>query len=170
MKVVKLRICLALVLCLSLATAGCGVFDLLTAAGAAGKLFGGSASEVTSNEWQVLSRTAADLAGTPDLALSVTEADAVSSFLETNGIDSFDSMDAIQDLQGLEDLATAFQERAGADYDLSTAEGAQDFFEDYGADLATGLMDTLSSFGVDVGTFAGAQDGAGGDAQDGGAV
>jgi hypothetical protein len=159
MNTAKLRTCLALVLCLSLATAGCGVTDLLTAAGAAGKLFGGSASEVNSNEWQVLSRTAADLAGTPDLALSVTEADAVSSFLETNEINSIDSIESIQNLEGLQDLATAFQERAGDDYDLGTAEGAQSFFEDYGQDLALGLQEALSGFGVDIPSPGGEQGG-----------
>ncbi|MFH1417044.1 MAG: hypothetical protein ABII12_01985 [Planctomycetota bacterium] len=147
MKSAKVALCIVLVGCIGIGTAGCGVFDLISLATTAMKL-NGNASAVSSAEWQLLSRTAADAAGVPGLALSAEEAAALAAFLALNGINDFGDLGNTNGPpEGLADLAAAFQARAGGDYDLSTEEGAQRFFEDYGEELMNGLAQLLADFG-----------------------
>lgn len=159
MRTAKLGLSVALVGSLAVGTAGCGIFDmlnLLNAATAAAKLFGGEANTVTQSEWELLSATAANFAGTPQLALNSTEAGAVAQFLADNNITSLEGIDGTGTPTGLEDLAAAFQDRAtAAGHDLSTAAGAEAFFEDYGQELADGLQSALQGMGVDLPTGGG---------------
>jgi len=155
MKTMKCGLCVVLVMCISVSTAGCGVFDLITAVTAAAKLFGGAASEVTQSEWELLSRTAADLAGDPDLALTSDEAAAVTQFLSENNINDFTAINDTEDLQGLGALATAFQGKADAiagegTYDLTDPDDAEAFFEAYGQELGEGLAEVAADLGFDI--------------------
>ncbi len=81
--------CVLLAGCLVFGAGGCGTFDLLAVLGAMAKINGGEASKVTAAEWQLLSRTAADLAESPELALTASQAEALAYFLSANGIDVF---------------------------------------------------------------------------------
>ncbi len=150
MRSTKVFICVVLAGCIGIGTAGCGVSDLISLATSAMKL-DGSASSVTGAEWELLSSTAANAAGVPALALSTEEAAALAAFLALNNIDDFGNMgnmDAPPD--GLDDLAAAFQARAdatGTTYDLTTEEGVEQFFQDYGEDLMAGLQQLLTDFG-----------------------
>ena len=155
MKATKLGCCVVLVVCVSVGTAGCGIFDLITAGMAAAKLFGGAASDVTAAEWELMTRTAANAVGQPDLALSSTEAAAIAQFLADNNIDDLGAIGDTDDLQGLDDLADAFQSRAdeiaGAGvYDLNDPDDAEAFFEAYGQELADGLAETLADLGIEI--------------------
>lgn len=154
MKGSKFGICVVLIGCITTGTVGCGIFDfigdLVSVGTAAAKLFGGEANAVTANEWEALSGAAATAAGNSNLALSNTESAAVAAFLSQNNINDLSSIDSAQGLQGLDELAAAFQERAGDEYDLTTQAGADQFFEDYGEELAQGLEETLAELGIDL--------------------
>lgn len=154
MRRAKVVLCVALVGCIGVGATGCGVFDLLTAASGATKLFGGQASGVTSSEWMMMSRTAAGAAGVPALALSDTEAAAIADFLSQNNINDLSTIgdQNPNDLEGLTELAQAFQERAGDQYDLTDPQDAEQFFQDYGQELGQALAGALQGFGVQIPT------------------
>ncbi len=149
MKSAKVVLCVVLAGCIGISTTGCGIFDLISLATTAMKL-DGSASTVTGAEWQLLSATAADTTGEAALALSAEEAAALAAFLAENNIDDFGDLgDMGAPPDGLDDLAAAFQERAGTDYDLTTEAGAEQFFQDYGEDLMGGLQQLLADYGFE---------------------
>ncbi len=158
MKVARISICTLMTVGIAFGATGCGVFDeMLTLASGATKLASGQTGDLTANEWEVMSGMAASLGGDSALALSTTEAQALVDFFAVNDVDDFSDFDnASEDLQGLNDLATAFASRAdGQDVDFEDPEAVQEFFQSYLRDIGESLQSALSDLGIGAGAFGG---------------
>jgi NAD(P)-dependent dehydrogenase (short-subunit alcohol dehydrogenase family) len=144
----RTRILLVCVLAVgvSVAASGCGAFEVLTLASAGAKLAAGDVGELTAAEWEVLTGAAADATGTPALALTPEEAAALVVFLDANNIQSFDdfeNFDVTNPPQGLDELAAAFSGRY-PDVDWDDPDAVNQWFEQYGDDIAAALQDQFN--------------------------
>lgn len=148
----KMGVVVLLVAALGVGSTGCGTFEIFTLASAAGKLANNQVGALTAAEWQLLSTTGANLAATPELALSGSEAEAIVDFLAANGYASFNDIASNPPSQeSLSALAQAFAGRATeAGLDLTNPDDVEEFFEQYLRDLGEGLRNMLAGIGVQI--------------------
>ncbi|MBN2561819.1 MAG: hypothetical protein JXQ75_12900 [Phycisphaerae bacterium] len=157
MRKTRIGICIVLVSCMAVGTTGCGIFDLFTLAGAVIKFASGSVGELNSSEWQIVTKTAADATGIPGLALSPVEADAIVTFFDANNVNTLDDIQGLADggavdLQGLSELATAFQaradEQAGEPVDFQDPQQVEEFLQGFADALGEALQGVLAGLGI----------------------
>jgi len=120
MKTRKAGICIALIGCLAIGTAGCGTDPLVAAATGAMKIAGGQMSQLTATEVQAISQLVVNLineeTGGSQPPLTAEQAAAIVAFLQANNINTPEDITALieqaqQDpssIQGLDELAQAF--------------------------------------------------------------
>jgi len=151
-KKMKMAGCVVLIAALGAGSTGCGTFEVFTLASAAGKLANNQAGTLTAAEWQLLSSTAANLAGEPELALTAAEAQAIVAFMSTNGYVSFDDLGSNPpSAESLQALAQAFSGRVeGGQHNLTDPEDVKRFFERYLRELGQGLRNMLAGMGVQI--------------------
>ncbi len=149
-KKTKMAVCMLLIAALGGGAAGCGTFEVFTLASAAGKLASNQVGTLTAAEWQLLSSTAANLTGVPEIALTAEEAQAIVDFMSSNGYVSFDDFESHPpSVESLQALAEAFSGRVDEmQYDLTDPDDVKEFFEHYLQELGNGLRNMLAGMGV----------------------
>lgn len=134
MKMNQMKLSVMLVCGLAVSSTGCFFGDSILSAGA--KLASGQISQLTPGEIQILNQTITDLltSDNPDVQiepLTNDQASAVSNFLASNNLNTFEDFEALgatiennpDSLKGLDELAAAF---AGSDTDFDPDNFTQD--------------------------------------------